>query len=348
MELVKLKLTDIHPYKRNARKNDQAVEAVAESIKQCGYRSPIVVDENNVILCGHTRYKALKKLGWTECNVVRDEYASDEQKKKYRLLDNKVGEIAEWDNELLKIELDGMDFEGFDFGFDIGNMFEVGGEESEDADKENERMRTNNAYNLQHFDVSRSEGKYDMPTLAPVDYVPNDLIGFNYARSTNEYDKCIHFFIDDYQFERVWNDPHYNIDVLVWFDAVLTPDFSLYMDMPKAMQIWNIYRSRLFGQMCQDSKMTVIPTVSWSDEKSFDFCFDGLPKRGTLAVSTVGVLRHSESRAIWDAGMKECIKRCDPIRIILYGEDIDFDFGDIEIVRFKNQVTERMSNSVSN
>lgn len=119
MELKKLKLSQIKPYEKNPRKNDDAVDAVVESIRQCGYCSPILVDENNVILAGHTRYKALQKLGWKEVEVVVRDGLTDEQKRKYRLLDNKTNEFASWDFDLLADEIDGLDFDGFDFGFEI-------------------------------------------------------------------------------------------------------------------------------------------------------------------------------------------------------------------------------------
>lgn len=119
MELVTLPLDKIKPYERNPRKNDEAVEAVMESIKQCTYVSPIIVDEDNVILAGHTRYKALKKLGKTEAEVIVKSGLSDEQKRKYRLLDNKTNELAEWDFDMLTEELEDLDFEGFDFGFSV-------------------------------------------------------------------------------------------------------------------------------------------------------------------------------------------------------------------------------------
>lgn len=120
MEIIKLKIADIVPYDKNPRKNDGAVDAVAESIKQCGYCAPIVIDEDNVILAGHTRLKALKKLKYKECECVRKVGMTEEQKRKYRLLDNKTNELAEWDMDLLKGELDDLDFLDFDFGFDIG------------------------------------------------------------------------------------------------------------------------------------------------------------------------------------------------------------------------------------
>lgn len=114
-----LKLSEIIPYENNARKNDKAVKDVAESIKQCGYIAPIIVDENNVILAGHTRYKALKKLGYKEVTVRKVTGLTEEQKRKYRLLDNKTNELAEWDFEKLKDEIDGLDFSEFDIDWGI-------------------------------------------------------------------------------------------------------------------------------------------------------------------------------------------------------------------------------------
>ena len=118
MEIVTRKLSEIKPYPNNPRKNDEAVAAVAESIKQCGYCAPIIVDETGIILAGHTRLKALKKLGWKQAEVVVRDGLTEEQKQKYRLLDNKTGEFAKWDIEMLQTELETVDFEGFDFGFE--------------------------------------------------------------------------------------------------------------------------------------------------------------------------------------------------------------------------------------
>ncbi len=115
MKLQKLKLTDVKPYENNPRKNDEAVNAVAESIRQCSYITPIIVDENHVIIAGHTRYKALLALGLEGVECLICEELSEEQKKKYRYLDNKTGEKATWDLMKLEVELEGLDLEGFDF-----------------------------------------------------------------------------------------------------------------------------------------------------------------------------------------------------------------------------------------
>lgn len=123
-EYLKLNIKDITPYGNNPRHNDGAVAAVKESIKQCGYVAPIIVDEDNVILAGHTRHKALKSLKRTEVEVLRISGLTEEQKRKYRLLDNKTNELAEWDFDLLGAELEGLDFDGFDFGFELPDMDE--------------------------------------------------------------------------------------------------------------------------------------------------------------------------------------------------------------------------------
>lgn len=125
MEIRRVLLSTVKPYENNPRINDEAVNAVKESIRQCGYCAPIVVDENLVILAGHTRHKALTQLGGHEtCEVCVVSGLTEEQKRKYRILDNKTNEIAKWDWALLNKELEGLDFEGFDFGFDIPELAE--------------------------------------------------------------------------------------------------------------------------------------------------------------------------------------------------------------------------------
>ena len=129
MQIVEKKLKDIKPYEKNPRKNDSAVDAVANSIEEFGFKVPVVIDNDGVIVCGHTRYKAAKKLGIEKVPCVVADDLTDEQIKAYRLADNKVGELAEWDIDLLGEELDGIfDIDMSDFGFDL----------SEDEEEETE------------------------------------------------------------------------------------------------------------------------------------------------------------------------------------------------------------------
>ena len=120
MQIIDKKIGEIKPYEKNPRKNDNAVDAVASSISQFGFKNPIVIDGNNVIICGHTRYKAAQKLGLEKVPCVVADDLTDEQIKAYRLADNKVAELAEWDIDLLGEELDGIfDIDMSDFGFDL-------------------------------------------------------------------------------------------------------------------------------------------------------------------------------------------------------------------------------------
>lgn len=129
MEYVKKKLKDIRPYENNPRIIDDAVDDVVESIKQCSYIAPIIIDEDGVILAGHTRYRALLKLGYKECDVIIASDLTDEQKKKYRLYDNKTAEFASWDQKKLSSELSDVDFMGYDFGQPITAMPDEDGDE---------------------------------------------------------------------------------------------------------------------------------------------------------------------------------------------------------------------------
>ncbi|WII29179.1 DNA modification methylase [Ligilactobacillus salivarius] len=120
MEVRNLKIDEIKPYENNPRNNLDAVDATANSIKEFGWQQPIVVDKDMVIIAGHTRYLAAKKLGCDTVPVVVASNLSDEQVRAYRLADNKTGELAEWDFKLLDTELQGiLDIDMSDFGFEL-------------------------------------------------------------------------------------------------------------------------------------------------------------------------------------------------------------------------------------
>lgn len=122
MQIVIKQIGDIIPYEKNPRKNDEAVEYVANSIKEFGFKVPIVIDKDNVIVAGHTRHKAAKKLGLKEVPCIIADDLNEEQIKAYRLADNKVSEKAKWDKRLLEDELDDLfdlDFDMTSFGFEL-------------------------------------------------------------------------------------------------------------------------------------------------------------------------------------------------------------------------------------
>ena len=298
----------IKPYQRNARKHDsKSIEVIANSISEFGMADPIAVwGKENIVIEGHGRLLALKQLGYDKAPIIHLDYLTDEQRRAYTLAHNKTAEFSEWDMELLTDEAESIfNIDLSDFGFDLSEEEE----EQDQEEKHNEAERTGNAYNLSEYDEYNTAGYYQMPVLEPCNYIPADIIGFNYALTSKNKDCGIHFYIDDYQFERIWAQPQLYLEKLSEYQCIFTPDFSLYTDMPIAMKIWNTYRSRLIGQIAQRMGMLVIPTVSWCEEATFDFCFDGLPVGATLSISTIGVKKEDYNFNLWKAGVDEMIKR---------------------------------------
>lgn len=329
-----MNIKNIIPYEKNARDNSANIPKIAESIERFGFIGQIVLEskENPVIVAGHHRVKACEYLGWKEIpdeNITYCEGLTDDEIKALRLADNRTHEGGKWNKALLKNEIKNLEAKSFDMGklgFDFKSKFKGYGEE---------RARTGGIFNLNLLGGFKFSGEYDMPELQPVDFKPSALLPFNYAKTAKGKKQTLHFFIDDYQFVRLWNHPEQYLGLLKEFEAVLTPDFSLYTNMPKAMQIYSLYMARFLGQYWQKNGIKVIPTLSWSTPDSYKFCFDGFPTGSTFATSTVGVKTDKKASKLWREGMAEAIKRVRPKRLIVYGSPIDFDFGTIEVVYFK-------------
>lgn len=126
MKIIERRLDSIKPYERNPRRNDAAVNGVAESLRQFGWKQPIVIDSEGVIVAGHTRYKAALSLGWETAPCVVADDLTPEQIKAYRIADNKVSDFSVWDNKLLLEELEELAQIGSELftGFDVGELFD--------------------------------------------------------------------------------------------------------------------------------------------------------------------------------------------------------------------------------
>ena len=333
MQIVYKDIGSIQEYENNPRRNDEAVKYVANSIKHFGFKVPIVIDKNGVIVCGHTRKKAAETLGIKEVPCVVADDLTDKQINAFRLADNKVAEKAKWNIKALQTEIKLLpEFNFGDFGFEIPEFKQP-----------NQRERTISGYNMDLIEEEEgTTSRWGIPDLAPVDHIPERLISFNYAMTSKDYEAGIHFYIDDYQFERVWSNPEKYLDTLAVFDCVLTPDFSLYTNMTLAVKLWNIYRSRTLGRYWQDEGLTVIPTLSWAEPATYEFCFDGVPQHSTVSISSIGVKTDKAALKIWYDGVEEMMQRLSPKTVLLYGGHLDYDFGDTRVIEFSNQVTERM------
>ena len=339
-----VKIDNIKPYEKNAKLHPkEQIEQIKKSIEQFGMNDPIGIWKDEIVE-GHGRFLALKELDYKEVPIIRLDHLSDEERKAYILAHNKLTMNSDFDIDILNDELDdiiNIDME--DFGFDF-NEKDI---EIDDEDfKENERHRTNDTYNLDLVDIENSTNDFwQMPIIENNNFIPSDLIGFNYAKSSDNKQCGIHFYLDDYQFERIWNNPSEYLEVLEQYECILSPDFSLYLDMPMPMKIWNVYRSRQIGQYYQSTGLKVIPTLSWAEKETFEFAFKGIPKGSVVSVSTIGVKRNKEALQIWKDGMDAMIKEIEPSTIIVYGGELDYDYGKIKVIYFENKVTERMINS---
>lgn len=163
-------------------------------------------------------------------------------------------------------------------------------------------------------------GAYDIPIIKPTPYERCEWIGFNCAISCKEKkNKGVHFFLDDYQFTRLWTNIGRYTELLRQFKYVMSPDFSLYTDFPLAMQIYNHYRKHWIAAYWQKHGISVIPTICWGDENSYGWCFDGEPECSTVAVSSVGCMKNKENKELFLRGYREMVERLSPTQIIFYG-----------------------------
>ena len=179
---------------------------------------------------------------------------------------------------------------------------------------------------MRHFNWELTEnaelyGQFDMPILRPVrEAAIGKLIPFNEAsRCRNPQECLVHFYIDDYRFERVWNNYMKYLPMLRRFKGVITPDFSMYLDMPLPQQIENCWRNRCLAYWLQEQGINVLLSVGWSDAESLKWAFDGIPENSVLSVTTQGCLRDHLCMQAFLNGMHELVRRKHPLKIIVYG-----------------------------
>ena len=340
MNVCDVALNEIKPYERNPRKNRNAVDTVAESIKEFGFKVPLVIDADGVIVCGHTRYLAAKKLKMETVPCIRADDLTPEQIKAFRLADNRVGEISVWDGTRLELELSDLkklDFDMTRFAFDpIELDLETGKVIKEDFETHREKTWRHDNFNLFLAVPEDEKTEWGFPILPAVDVKPSGGVQpFSEILAKPDTSCGVHFFVDDYRFARVWQSPEKYTEHLQRHPFLIQPDFSTYTDMPKIMQMWNKWRNHMLAWYWSSLGMKVVPNVMFSDEASYEWCFDGLPKKSTVCVSNVGVMQRKEWREAFLDGLEVAIERLKPKRILFYGKiPKEYDFGKIEVMEF--------------
>lgn len=177
-------------------------------------------------------------------------------------------------------------------------------------------------------------GEYGFPRLPKVHAYLTGLrpVCYHEIGKEKKPQECIaHFFTADCRFASIWNNCDKPMEALKKYRYVATPDFSVYSNMPKAMQIWNTYRDRALAWYMWSNHVNIIPTVVWSDEASFDWCFEGLPQNSTLAVSTNGCCS-IRAREYYKAGFQEMCRRLNPYNVLVIGGKIDVEC-DVNIIQ---------------
>lgn len=347
MKIEKVKLSDIKGYARNAKLHPQSqIEQIKQSIADFGFNDPLAIDENNVIIEGHGRFKALEQMGYTEVDCIRLSHLTEQQKKAYILAHNKLTMNTDFDMDMLSAELESIvDFDMEEYGFEIP---EVLGEDLEPDYKAQTQELKENILNLAYAQFP-GVGAYDIPQIEPIYEMPevSEWIGFNYVLSDKHPEgKGVHFFVDDYQFERVWNNPDGYIDKLRQYACVMAPDFSPYGDMPLATQIFNHYRKHWVAAYWQEHGVTVIPTIRCStDPRSLEWYLDGEPEESPVAYSSMWVREdRPEAYECAEREFKTMVEKLNPSKVIVYGNIFPFMDGvDIErIEKFTSKWGEKV------
>lgn len=176
-------------------------------------------------------------------------------------------------------------------------------------------------FNLLGRTLIDPESKYDFPKVDYSNNTPFNIISFNQALTTQQPEAhWLHFYIDDYQFERIWNSPEKYLPIIKRFAGIIAPDFSVYTDMPKAQQIYQIYKMRLLSAYFASHGIKVIPNITWANVESLDISLEGIPKGNVIALSTNGCV--GKHRKEFIKVFNIVLDRLNPEQIIIVGRNI--------------------------
>lgn len=328
---------ELTPYWRNAKKHsEKQIDNIAKSIKRFGWQQDVVITKDKVLVIGHGRRLAAIKIGCEVPYHVIDKVAdelTDEDIRQLRIIDNKVNE-SEWDSAILASEIEDIDFSGFDFDFELP-VPESAIDEEDDSEKDDRSasIRHNVFENYERMQFN-SDNYYGIPQMRKSEAVSTKMARFmDWQEIDNPSEYICHFYYDDFKFIQAWRDPDVYVDRIRRFKAVVAPDFSLYTDFPRALQILSCYRRQWVGAYWQSLGIDVVPDVVWGDEESFKYCFCGIPEGGTVAVSTVGVAADKEWNGkqgdMFRAGYNEMMRRINPTTILFCGDMIEGLEGNI-------------------
>ncbi|MCL2391998.1 MAG: DUF4417 domain-containing protein [Oscillospiraceae bacterium] len=335
MVVEKIPIESITPYSGNSKKHTEVQLAeIEKSIDSFGFNDPIGVwGKDNIIVEGHGRFEALKRRGESEVDAIRLDHLTDEQRRAYGLVHNKLTLATGFDMPQLQAELDSLPgIEMIDFGFEF-----------KEIDKDEAPFRLT-GQTLENFfkHIIPIENEWGIPTIEPCSVDMTDVVWVNFNEKEKIKDPentAIHFYIEDYQFNVVWTHPDKYLDLFKKCRAVVSPDFSNYSDMPKALQLYNTYRRQWCGRYWQDHGVNVICSLSWAQGKIEPWTFAGIPQKTMCAHSFTG---ERLDKDLIEGELAELLNQLSPSELFMKASNRDckklfetFDFKQIPPYNYK-------------
>lgn len=203
------------------------------------------------------------------------------------------------------------------------------------------QMQGNEDVTHENIVFPHDDNEWEIPALEPVTTWPTRLFRYEGRfRKTPQPGDCLHFFIHDYRMEPIWRRPRQVVSVFQRVGMMLTPDFSVHYEAPRAVHIYNVYRNRWMGRFAAAHGVVVIPTLSWCDWTSLDYCLAGLPRGGLVAVSMQWSHATDDRKKIKYDGLHELVKRVAPAGLIIYGESMPLPDLGVEVRRYPTHMAE--------
>lgn len=346
-ELVEPSQLKDHPrnYNKHPRRQLDALSAVIwgpkvdgnrDASKALGWRHAVVVSKRSgFVVMGHARKTVAIEEGEL-VPVVYQDFESEAMERAQLAADNRLAELSEIDIKLLNIEvleLETLEMPMDDFGFERENKKskkydkkEKDKESKEEifAFKEDSIFKSNNQFGIPDLDPCMLANIEDVPNRiwSGGEFVSGDLILYTTTSLPDDCSKYIlGFYIDDYRFEQTWSDAVIFVEKLskYKFKTIIAPDFSTWRDDPFAVQLFNRYRSMWVARYWQKAGFKIIPSLSWSDERSYDFCCSGIPYNCDLVSLQCRTTKSKLGKEYFMNGINETLNRINPKKVIIYG-----------------------------
>ena len=340
MEDLKIEYIDIEKlnhYVENSKIHTrEQIEHIANSIKEFGFNDPLgIAGDDNIVLEGNGRVEAAKLVGLTKLPCVRLDHMSKEEQKAYVIAHNSTNLETGFDEQILLKQLKDLQ-KSYDFKeFGISQV-ELNKLQSID-DEFYKQMLAIQTKQLVRNEFLMSQ-KLEIPLIKKQNFVLNKIRLYSYSNTkyvdSKNLHKTIHFFVHDYRFENVYSNAEIAKEKLKQYYALCTPDFSLYTDMPIILQMYSTFKNRWCGAYWQSLGLNVIPTISWSNEKSFDFCFEGIEKGSIVAISTHGNKKCKEEFML---GYNKMLEIIEPCAILCYGIPFSEMKGNIKVFPYNHR-----------